>query len=76
MDDKNCRLSQSDKKTVRNKCDTELQWLDKNNLAEKDEFEDHLRDCQDVCSPIMMKLHNQGRQSSDQSSGPTVEEVD
>ncbi|CRK88906.1 CLUMA_CG002506, isoform A [Clunio marinus] len=77
------KLTEDDKKVVRDKCLSELSWLDSNNLAEKEEFEDHLKEAQKVCSPIMAKLHggaggpgftpNGGQK---QHSGPTVEEVD
>lgn len=51
-----------------------LSWLDNNQLAEKDEFEDKLKELQKDCSPIMVKLH-QGSQPGG-AKGPTVEEVD
>lgn len=58
-----------------------MTWLDSNTLAEKEEFDDHLKECQRVCGPIMAKMHGQGggeQPSGAQGgrSGPTVEEVD
>ncbi|KAG5669953.1 hypothetical protein PVAND_000242 [Polypedilum vanderplanki] len=52
------RLSESDKNTVRDKCNAELKWLDSNSLAEKEEFEDHMKETQRVCGPIMAKIHS------------------
>ncbi|EDV93244.1 heat shock 70 kDa protein cognate 2 [Drosophila grimshawi] len=72
-------LSDSDKSTVRDKCSEETKWLDGNSLAEKEEYEHHLKDCQGVCAPIMSKLHGQSSKAGKQTgsgSGPTVEEVD
>lgn len=69
------KLTDDDKKIVRDKCTSELKWLDGNTLAEKDEFEDHLKDTQKVCSPIMAKLHQAGGNAQQQGK-PTVEEVD
>lgn len=69
------KLSEDDKKIVRDKCAEVLSWLDSNQLAEKDEFEDKLKELQKECSPIMMKLH-QGAQGAGGPKGPTVEEVD
>ncbi|XP_016949852.1 heat shock 70 kDa protein cognate 2 [Drosophila biarmipes] len=73
-------LSESDRSKVREKCNSEAAWLDKNSLAEKEEFEHHLQDCQRICSPIMTKLHAgpKGKQSPSAGNGahPTVEEVD
>lgn len=79
------KVTDSDKQTVRDKCSSEMSWLDANNLAEKDEFEDHLKDCQRVCGPIMAKMHGGGQQQPGGAApgggapggkGPTVEEVD
>lgn len=77
------KLTEADKKIVRDKCAADLAWLDSNTLAEKDEFEDKLKEAQRICSPIMSKLHGgsgpkagQQQQQQQQRSGPTVEEVD
>ena len=60
--------------------DEALRWLDSNQLAEKEEYEDKYQQLQKVCTPIMAKLHGasqQGNQSgAGGSGGPTVEEVD
>nr|KAG5690346.1 hypothetical protein BaRGS_001268 [Batillaria attramentaria] len=80
------KLNDQDKDTINRLCDETLSWLDKNSLAEKEEFEDKLQEVQKVCSPLMAKLHGAG-QSQGQSAaggqgqaggygGPTVEEVD
>lgn len=68
------KLSEDDKKLVQDKCSAALQWLDGNQLAEKDEFEDRLKELQRECQPIMMKLHQGGGQGA--QNGPKVEEVD
>ncbi|XP_060569782.1 heat shock 70 kDa protein-like [Ruditapes philippinarum] len=73
-DDAGNKLSDSDKQTVISKCDEALKWLDENSLGEKEEFEHHLKELQQACSPIMAKLHGSGASSS--GSGPKVEEVD
>ncbi|XP_044257741.1 heat shock 70 kDa protein cognate 2-like [Tribolium madens] len=71
------KLTEDEKKTIREKCSAALSWLDSNQLAEKEEFEDKLKELQKDCSPIMMKLH-QGAQggAAPGGKGPTVEEVD
>ncbi|GJQ84477.1 hypothetical protein Trydic_g15677 [Trypoxylus dichotomus] len=58
------KLSESDKKTVQEKCSQVLAWLDGNQLAEKDEFEDKLKELQKDVAPIMMKLHQGGAQGA------------
>ncbi|XP_029733907.2 heat shock 70 kDa protein cognate 2 [Aedes albopictus] len=78
------KLSDADKQTVKDKCTSEMSWLDGNTLAEKDEFEHHLKECQRVCGPIMAKMHQGGSGATGGESGgasaggkgPTVEEVD
>ncbi|XP_058813472.1 heat shock protein 70 A1-like [Topomyia yanbarensis] len=85
------KLSESDKSTVRNKCDETLRWLDGNTMADKDEFEHKMQELSRVCSPIMTRLHQgaaggagpEGASSCGQQAGgfggrtgPTVEEVD
>nr|URW69979.1 heat shock protein [Bemisia tabaci] len=64
------KLSETDKKAVLDKCSAVLTWLDTNSLAEKEEYEEKLKDLQKDCAPVMTKLHQQG------GKGPTVEEVD
>lgn len=76
-------LTDSEKSKATQKCDETIKWLDINNLAEKEEFEDHYKELQRVCTPIMSKLHgarsstagaHSGGKSS--ASGPEIEEVD
>lgn len=68
------KLPEDDKKKATDKCAAVLSWLDNNTLAEKDEYEDKLKEMQKECSPIMVKLHQGGAQGG--AKGPTVEEVD
>merc|ERR1712151_14680 len=66
-----------------------LDWLDKNQLAEKDEFESKQKELEGVVNPIMMKVYQAaggggmpegampgGMPGSGGGAGPTVEEVD
>lgn len=71
------KLTEDDKKVVRDKCAEEMRWLDSNTLAEKEEYDHHLKESQRVCQPIMTKLHSSGAQGQGgKQGGPTVEEVD
>ncbi|XP_037028742.1 heat shock 70 kDa protein cognate 2-like [Bradysia coprophila] len=74
------KISDTDKQLVKDKCASEMAWLDSNTLADKEEFEHHLKELQKVCSPIMAKMHGQGGDSqggqAGGAKGPTVEEVD
>lgn len=69
-EDAGSKLSETDKKAVIDKAKTVLTWLETNSLAEKEEFEEKLKEIQKECAPIMTKLHQAGGQ------GPKVEEVD
>lgn len=66
------KLSDADKQLVKDKCAAEMSWLDANTLADKEEYEHHLKELQKVCSPIMTKIH-QGGQGKE---GPKVEEAE
>jgi heat shock 70kDa protein 1/2/6/8 len=78
------KLSDADKQVVKDKCTSEMNWLDANQLAEKEEYEHRLKELQKVCSPIMAKMHGAGAQGQAGGAGPgpaggkgpTVEEVD
>ncbi|GFW53200.1 heat shock protein 70 B2 [Trichonephila clavipes] len=54
------KLSSSDKNKVKEMCDSVIQWLDNNTLAEKDEIEHKLKEVQSELSPFMMKMHQTG----------------
>lgn len=75
------RLTPDERKVVTDKCAAVLGWLDSNSLAEKEEFEDKLKELQKECAPVMLKLH-QGQAGAQPGApppgakGPTVEEVD
>lgn len=74
------KLQSDDKETISRVCSETVSWLDKNALAEVDEYEFKLKEVQKVCSPIMAKLHQNGSTGnpghSSSSQGPTVEEMD
>ena len=72
LDEVGSKLSEEDKSRVRSECDSVLQWLDDDNLAEKEELEQKLQELQRVCSPIMTKIHQGAKNSgcSQQAQGP------
>uniref|UniRef100_A0A4W5R967 Heat shock protein family A (Hsp70) member 8 n=1 Tax=Hucho hucho TaxID=62062 RepID=A0A4W5R967_9TELE len=83
------KLSDEDKQKILDKCNEVISWLDKNQSAEKEEFEHHQKELEKVCNPIITKLY-QGAggmpggmpgaggaaPGGGGSSGPTIEEVD
>jgi len=51
------KISAEDKKTVVDKCDEILAWLDSNQSATKDEYDDKKKEAEGVCMPIIQKLY-------------------
>ena len=75
------KMSREDLEEVNSEGDRVLRWLESNQLAEKAEYEHMLEEVQKTCSPLMAKLHQQGKPNgcdfqSGNPGGATVEEVD
>jgi L1 cell adhesion molecule like protein len=95
------KISEEDKKAVLDKCNEVITWLDSNQTAEKDEYEDKQKELEKVYNPIITKVYqaaggapggmpgggmpggfpgaggpDAGAPPSQQSQGPTIEEVD
>merc|ERR1712200_132933 len=85
------KISDDDKQAVVAKAKEVLDWLDNNQQAEKDEYEDKRKELEKVAQPVMAKIYQQGgatggmpggfpgsQQASGagDTSGPTIEEVD
>lgn len=74
-------MTEQEKNQVIEACKKALTWLDSNTLAEKEEYEHKMKELQNECQPIMMKLHGSGGAGGAGGNqggrgGPTVEEVD
>ena len=70
------KLSQEDVQRVEEEVKVVLEWVERNQLAEKEEYEHKLTELQKLCSPIMTRLHAGGPAGNTSSQGPTVQEVD
>ncbi|XP_030639672.1 heat shock cognate 71 kDa protein isoform X3 [Chanos chanos] len=71
------KISAEDKKAIVDKCNDVITWLDRNQTAEKDEYEYQQKELEKVCNPIISKLYQgAGGAGGATSSGPTIEEVD
>ncbi|XP_069987964.1 heat shock 70 kDa protein cognate 4 [Penaeus vannamei] len=68
------KLSAEEKRSVEEKAEETLKWLDNNQLAEKEEYEHKMKELEGAWRPLGGKIHGSGTGSS--CSGPTVEEVD
>ncbi|XP_067014227.1 heat shock 70 kDa protein cognate 4 isoform X1 [Anabrus simplex] len=51
------KISDSDKNTILDKCNEVIRWLDANQLAEKEEFEEKQKELESLCNPIITKLY-------------------
>merc|ERR1711953_639706 len=62
MDEENLKekISEDEKRTITSKCDEALKWLDSNQLAEVEEFQDKQKEVEAICNPIISKLYQQG----------------
>merc|ERR1712227_554819 len=62
MDDEKLKnkISEDDKRMIISKCEEAVKWLDGNQLAEVDEFQDKQKEVEAVCNPIITKMYQQG----------------
>nr|GMC85077.1 heat shock cognate 70 kDa protein 2 [Ipomoea batatas]GMC87182.1 heat shock cognate 70 kDa protein 2 [Ipomoea batatas] len=82
------KLAPADKKKIEDAIEQTIQWLDGNQLAEADEFEDKMKELEGICNPIIAKMYQGaggdmgGAMDDDAPShggsgaGPKIEEVD
>merc|ERR1739848_344026 len=84
------KINENDQKTILDKCNEAISWLDGNQTAEVEEFKEKQKELESACNPIISKLYggqsggmpNGGSgaapngSSTLNGSGPTVEEVD
>ncbi|NXK56419.1 HSP70 protein, partial [Chauna torquata] len=71
------KISDQDKQKVLDKCREVITWLDRNQMAEKEEYEHKQKELEKLCNPIVTKLYQgAGGAGAGGSGGPTIEEVD
>jgi len=51
------KISEDDRKAISDKCDEAIKWLDANQLAEVEEFNEKQKEVEGVCNPIITKLY-------------------
>uniref|UniRef100_A0A0A9X774 Heat shock 70 kDa protein n=1 Tax=Lygus hesperus TaxID=30085 RepID=A0A0A9X774_LYGHE len=92
MSERRSAISQADKDTVLRKCNETSMWLEANKFAKGEDYERKLKECEEVCSPIVTKimggapgcpLDGGGRRSAgggagggQNGGGPRIEEVE
>ncbi|XP_072115377.1 heat shock 70 kDa protein 1 [Mobula birostris] len=78
------KISAEDKRKVVDLCNETISWLEKNQMAEKEEFEHKQKELEKLCNPIIAKLYQgaakgescRAQAGNASSAGPTIEEVD
>ena len=65
------KVSEEDKKTISDKCEEVIKWLDAINLTEKDEFEHKKKELERICNPIITRLY-QSAGGAGGRGGPTI----
>jgi len=82
------KLAAADKKKIEDSIDEAIQWLDSNQLAEADEFDDKMKELESICNPIIAKMYQgagadmgagmdeDGPSAGGSGAGPKIEEVD
>ncbi|KAG5572559.1 hypothetical protein H5410_062325 [Solanum commersonii] len=85
------KLDPSEKQKIEKAVDEIIEWLDRNQLAEVDEFEDKLKELEKLCNPIIGKMYQGGAGAGgdvpmgggsadygtgNSGAGPKIEEVD
>jgi len=81
------KIEAGDKETLKTEIDKIVQWLDENQQATREEYEEHQKELEGIANPIMMKFYGAGGEGgapggpgagghSGGDDGPTVEEVD
>merc|ERR1711981_1053807 len=53
----NMKTTIDDEKLISDKCDDAIKWLDANQLAEVEEFQEKQKEVEAVCNPIITKLY-------------------
>ncbi|XP_010273662.1 PREDICTED: heat shock 70 kDa protein [Nelumbo nucifera] len=83
------KLNPADKEKIEKAVDDTLHWLEANQLAEVEEFEDKLKELEGLCNPIIAKMYQGAggdvpmggddagyKGGSGTGAGPKIEEVD
>ncbi|XP_028095451.1 heat shock cognate 70 kDa protein 1-like [Camellia sinensis] len=79
-------LGPDDQKKIEAAIEQAIQWLDANQLAESDEFEDKMKELEGICNPIIAKMYqgaggaamddDDAPPAGGSGAGPKIEEVD
>merc|ERR1711963_416838 len=51
------KIGETERKTIMDKCNEAIAWLDSNQTAEEDEYKDKQKEVEGICNPIITKLY-------------------
>ena len=54
------KIDAADKESIEKAVNETVSWLDSNQMAEQDEFEDKLKELEGICNPIIQKMYAAG----------------
>ncbi len=63
------KIDSEDKETIETAVKEALEWLDDNQSAEKEDFEEKLKEVESVCTPIITKVYQKSGGSGPDSYG-------
>jgi len=72
------KLDEEDKETINDALKEHQEWLDSNPDAEKEDYEEHLKDLQGACDPIISKVyqeHNEFQEDEDDDDDDSHEDL-
>lgn len=71
------KLESADKEKIKEALKTHQDWLDANQNAEKEAFEEHLKEITAVCDPIVAKFYkNKGAEGQGEEKKPAADHED
>ena len=59
------KLEESDKSTIQDAVKEVLEWLDENQEADKEEYEEKLKEIEGICNPIVSQAYQQNEEDSE-----------
>ncbi|KAJ0045737.1 hypothetical protein Pint_06289 [Pistacia integerrima] len=70
------KLAAADKKKIEDAIDEAIQWLDGNQLAEADEFDDKMKELESICDPLIAKMYQGAEANMDNATADEREVED
>lgn len=67
------KLGAEEKQKIEKAVEETIEWLEGNQLAEVDEFEDKQKELEGICNPIIAKMYQQGGAGGDVNMGDDVQ---